>query len=410
MATFPTPVQIQTQYFKILQSIKPSINTNDSSSDFVIRGNVFAAFASGLYGDQAKVDNDTFISTSRPAALTLRGADLGLLQLNPSVSKSIGVTISGTNGTIIAVGQLQFVYTPTGALYTNTTSGVIAGGVLLVAIYALSPGQIGNVSAGGVLQVISPPTGVGASAAITNPIADGTGTETTDSYRSRLLNRLQQPPAGGNANDYRNFAFAADSSVRTVLVRRFGRGLGTVDIYITTGTSDIDTAVTNGLSIVRVPSGTLINNVQAYYNANAPLTDCASVYGPTEIAQNVTINVDLAIGITLSSVPSDSVHNPLGLTVAQLITREIGRALYKVPVGGWQIPGLANGFVVAAYIEQSIDTWLSAEMDPTTGLAIGNIPILADRQVQMLNSPFWDQVIIGNQIVAPGTITTVVGV
>lgn len=409
MANFPTPTQIQAQYFQILQSLKPSINVNDPNSDFVIRGNVFAAFVSGVYGDQAKVDGDTYFSTARPESLTLHGLDLNLPQSPATIATSPGVQVTGTDGTIVNPGDLSLVYLPTGLLYTNTTGGTVSGGVLTVSAQANSAGQIGNVSVGSTLQIVSPPTGIQTTATLTSAMADGADAETPDAYRSRLLNRLQQPPSGGNANDYRNFAFAADPSVRTALVRRFGRGLGTVDIYITTGTTDIDTAVTQGLSIVRVPSSGTISTVQAYYNAQAPITDCPMVYGPTQINQNVTLKIDLAANVLLTTVPSDPVNNPLGLDVAQLIVREVGRALYKVPVGGWPIPGFTNGFVIAAYIEQSLDVWLSAEVDPNTGLPIGIIPVLADRQVQPLNPPSTNQSLTGNQIVAPGTITVTQG-
>lgn len=409
MASFPLPSQLQTQYFQILQSIKPSINTNDSTSDFVIRGKVFAAFASGLYGDQDKVNNDTYISSASPTGLVFHGQDLNLPQLPATQSISVGLELSGTNGTVVNPGDINLIYVPTGVTYTNTTGGTVALGVLTVSIIANSPGVIGNVSAPAAFSVISPPAGITTSANLTSDLADGSDAESTDSYRSRLLNRLQQPPAGGNANDYRNFAFAADPSVRTVVVNRFGRGLGTVDIYITTGTTDIDTAVTNGLSIVRVPAQSLLDTVEAYYLANAPLTDCPAVFGPTEIAYDMTINVDLASNILLTTVPSDPVNNPLNLTVSQLIKREVGRALYKVPVGGWRIPTFTSGFIVASYIEQSVALWLSAEIDQSTGLPIGFIPVLADLQVPLLNSPNTNQVIAADNIVAPGTISVVLG-
>lgn len=409
MANFPVPSQTQQQYFQILQSIKPSININDAKSDFVIRGKVFSAFASGLYGDQKKTDNNTFISDASPQGLTLHGRDLDIAQSPATKASSIDLQVTGTNGTVVNPGDLSLLYVATGITYTNVTGGTVSGGVLSVQIQANTPGAIGNISAPATLQVVSPPAGINTSGTLIEDLADGADAESTDSYRQRLLNRLQQPPAGGNENDYRNFAFAADPSVRTAFVRRFGRGLGTIDIYITTGTTDIDNAVTNGISIVRVPNQTLIDTVQAYYDETAPLTDCPVVYGPTELAIDGTVKVDLAAGVTLSTVPADPTNNPLGLTVAQLIVREFGRALYKVPVGGWRIPGFNTGFVVASYIEQSMDVWLSAETDSSTGLAIGKIPVLADRQVQALDPPNTNLALAGNIIVKPNVISVVIG-
>jgi len=50
-----------------------------------------------------------------------------------------------------------------------------------------------------------------------------------------------------------------------------------------------------------------------------------------------------------------------------LITREVGRVLYKQVVGGRIIPGFSNGFIVASDIEESLDLWLSAVPDPVSG-------------------------------------------
>lgn len=410
MATFPTPAQISTQYFQFLKAAKPSINTSDKNSDFVIRGNVFSGMASGLYGDQQKIYNDGFISSMRPEALALKGADYGLLaQPATAADTTMGVQVAGVNGTVVNPGDLTFLYVPTGILYSNTTGGTVASGVLVVSALAESVGQIGNITAPDTLQVVSPPTGISTVASLIVSMADGGDVETPDSYRSRLLSHIQNPPAGGNETDYPAFAFAADPTVRSALIRRFGRGLGTVDVYITTGTTDIDTAVTDGLSITRIPSSGTLASVQAYYNAHVPLTDCPAVYAPTELDVNVTVNVILAAGLTLTSVPADAINNPLGLNVQQLIQREISRVLYKLPVGGRVLPGGTVGYVVAADIEEGLDIWLSAVTDPVTGLPLGNIPILADRRCQPLNGSSFNLPLAGNQLAAPGTLTVVLG-
>jgi uncharacterized phage protein gp47/JayE len=410
MANFPTPSQINDQYKQILKSIKPSLNLNDQNSDFVIRGKAFTGLISGLYGDQKKVDNDSFISNCRPEALDIKGQDYGILRQPSTQAISAGVQVTGTDGTIINVGDLTLVYSPTGILYSNTIGGTISGGILILTVQCEASGQIGNISSPDTLQIVSPPPGVDTDALLLINMADGADVETNDSYRARLLSREQSPPAGGNETDYPNFAFAADPSVRSAFIRRFGRGLGTVDVYITSGTTDIDTAVTNGIPIVRIPGPTVISTVQAYYNANAPLTDCAAVFAPTETPIDVTINVDLASGLTLSSIPSDPTFNPLSLNIDQLIEREISRVLYRYSVGGRILPTTGFGYVIASDIEEGLDVWLSAVKDPITGFFIGKIPVLVDRQCQKLDGANYDKVLIGNQLPEPGTLTTILGV
>lgn len=409
MATFPTPSQIQAQYLQILKSIKPTLNINDPNSDFVIRGKALSGLASGLYGDQAKVNNDTYISTARPAALALHGADLGIPSQPATQAACPSVQIPCSSGHSVPVG-MDLIYGPTGVLYTTTSAATSTGTSVTVSVQCQVAGQIGNIAYPDTLTVVTPPSGVGTTAALLVSMADGSDAETTDSYRQRLLNRVQNAPAGGNQTDYPNFAFAANPSVRSAFIRRFGRGLGTVDVYITTGTTDIDSAITNGVAVVRIPSGPVIASVQAYYDAHVPLTDCAVVYAPTEISVNVGLKVNLAAGLTLSSVPSDPVYNPLSLTVLQLIQREISRPLYKLSVGGRVLPGGTQGYVVASDIEESLDIWLSAVVNPNTGSSIGTIPILADRQILPLNGSSYNLPLLQNDLASPGTLTVTLGV
>lgn len=409
MANFPKPSDIEQQYLQYLKSLKPSINTNDPNSDFVIRGKAIAGLLSGLYGDQQKVNNDTYIQSARPEALLLRGDDLAIPKQPATAAQSPQIRFTGTNGAIVPIG-LSLMYVPTGVLYQTTTTGTITGGFVDLEVEALQTGQIGNVSAPDDLQVVSPPVGVDSTASVIESLADGSDIESDDSYRQRLLSRYQNPPAGGNEVDYPNFAFQADPSVRTAFIRRFGRGLGTVDIYITSGTTDIDTAVTQGLSIVRIPSGLVLTAVQDFYDSHVPLTDCAQVYAPTEVMVDATVKVELASGLTMASVPADATYNPLGLTVEDIIIREVGRVMYKLPVGGRQIPGFTNGFVTASDIEEGLDIWLSAVIDPLTRLPIGRIPILADRQCQPLDPPDMNKELNQDELATPGTITVIQGV
>lgn len=407
---FPKPSEIQDQYFRILKSVKPSINTNDINSDFVIRGKTVSGVMSGIYGDQQKVDNDTFISSARPEALLLKGQDYAIPRQPATYAKSGQIRVPGTNGTIVNPGDLTFLYRPTNVLYTNTTGGTVSGGFIDVSIQCNIQGQLGNVATPDTLAVISPPTGIQQTASVEQSIADGSDIETFDSYRARLLSRQQEPPAGGNVTDYPKFAFEADPSVRSARVRRFGRGLGTMDIYITTGSTDIDTAVTNGQSIVRIPSPTTLAIVQAYYDTHAPETDMPRVYAPTETEIDATVKVILVDGLTLSSVPASPIYNPLNLTCGQLIEREIGRILYKQPVGGRTLPGESGGWIVAADIEAALDEWLSGVNDAVTGALKGKIPILADRQIEPLDGANYDKSIGQNELVIPGDFTIILGV
>lgn len=399
MATFPAPSDIQATYLQILKSIKPSLNINDKNSDFVMRGRAATGLISGLYGDQAKINSDTFITTARPEALILKGGDLGLT-LNPATAASGTVSITGPNGTVVNAGDLTFIYNSTNLFYTNTTGGTIASGSLTLTIQSETTGSLTNIAYPDTLVLVSPPTGVSTSSGLVTSIGSGSDIESTDSFRARVLARQQNTPSGGNQSDYQAWGFLADPSVRSVSIRRFVRGLGTVGVVITSGVTDIDSAVTAGTAIVRIPSAQVIANVQSYYDANAPLTACTVVFGPSETPVNVSVAVDLIAPFIMSSVPT-SPYNPLGLTINQLITREVGRALYNAAIGGRSLSGSPGGYIVASDIEASLDKWLGPN---------GFIKVLDDREVLPLNGTSYDLPISSNSLAAPGTVTIINGV
>jgi hypothetical protein len=410
MPSFPTPSQIFQQYKTTLKALRPDINENDPSGEAFIRGRVLSGLMAGLYSDQKRADDDTFIRDARGSTLDRFGADYNIPRQPSTPAESNAAQFTGTAATVIPVGtKLRF--NPTGLLYTLQSTIVIGGGGSITGtIICDTNGQMGNLASGGVLSLVAPIFGVDSTVTLISAASDGSDIETGDSYRARLLNRRQRPPAGGNEFDYPQFAFAADPTVRSAFIRRFARGLGTVDIYVTSGTTDIDTAITQGLPVLRIPSGGVIATIQDYYDHNVPLTDCPLVIAPTEIVVAASVSVALAAGLTLgTTVPTDPVYNPLGLTVQQLIQREVGRVMYKNPVGGRVIPGQPGGYLVASDIETQLDLMLSA-VPGSNGLPSGKIPLLLDREVGKLDPPSYNKLLAGNELTSPGVITVTLGV
>lgn len=410
MPNFPTPSQIFQQYKTSLKALRPDINENDPSGEAFIRGRVLSGVVAGMYSDQRKTDDDTFIRDCRGSTLDRFGSDYVLPRQPATPASSPSAQFTGTAATVIPVGtKLRF--DPTGITYTLQAGLVIGGGGSVTGeIICDVTGQIGNLGAGSVLQLVAPIGNVDQSVTLIAAAGSGSDIETHDSYRARLLNRRQRPPAGGNQFDYPEFGFEASDAVRSVFIKRFARGLGTVDAYITSGTTDIDTAVTQGLPIVRIPIQAVIDEVQSYYEHHVPLTDCPRILAPAEVNVAVTVNVSLAEGMNLATaIPSDPIYNPLGLTVQQLIQREVSRVLYKNPVGGRKMAGGVNGYLVAADIETQLDFMLSA-VPGSNGLPSGKIPLLLDREVQKLNGANYNLLLAGNELTAPGVITVVLGV
>lgn len=82
-----------------------------------------------------------------------------------------------------------------------------------VAVRALQTGSIGNAVQGAVMQVLNPPTGLDSVATVVE-LYGGTDTETDDQLRARILQRIREPPMGGDKTDYVAWAEAVPGVTR----------------------------------------------------------------------------------------------------------------------------------------------------------------------------------------------------
>lgn len=394
--SFKTPSQIADDYLVELKSLKRDLNTSQTDNDWYIRSRVVGGMAAGLYADQRSIANDAFPDRAREDAV-LRFLDLyfagGYIPATPSVGN---VAVTGDPSTVLPQG-LQFTYSPNGNTYQSTVAVILpaatAGSVTaLVPVQSVVAGQNQNLSASAPLVVASPPGGLNPAAMVdAEGLADARNQETVEQARARIVTRIRQPLGVGRISDYIQYAEAADPSVVSASVVRYPFGLGTVAVYITSGTTDIDAAIDAGQPISVIPSDELVAIVQAYLNVNRPVTDCVTVLKP------VAVSVDVTVEVSYQSGTGSTILNGQTLTQSQLVAREVQRAIYKTPVGGRVIG--ASGFVVASDIEETIDAKLS--IGPVT---VGSIPILADRQVHMLSVTGFNRALLPNEVPIPGTI------
>lgn len=170
-------------------------------------------------------------------------------------------TVRGTKGTIFANGLQAF--GPDGttrfALSGSVTipgtppgSDSIAGNVI-----AVTAGAVGNLQAGARLTWISPPAGADASFVLSQPLHGGTDLESAASALARIYDRLQNPPKGGTAPDWRAWAATIATVVRAYVYPR-RNGTGTVDVVITVA----------GSGQSRAPSNDLLAAVASVFDAN----------------------------------------------------------------------------------------------------------------------------------------------
>jgi Baseplate J-like protein len=101
---------------------------------------------------------------------------------------------------------------------------------------AVTAGTVGNLPVGTVCTWQSAPAGADPTFTLTAPLGGGTDAEDNPSVYARILARLQTPPRGGVAEDFRLWAGAVPGIVGVYVYPRRG-GTGTVDLVITAGGS-----------------------------------------------------------------------------------------------------------------------------------------------------------------------------
>jgi uncharacterized phage protein gp47/JayE len=97
-----------------------------------------------------------------------------------------------------------------------------------VAVRALNAGVDGNKITGDMLSLDTPGAGMNGEAPVIT-LTGGTDQETDDELRKRILFRIQQPPMGGDADDYVNWALSYPGVTRA-WCSPLEMGIGTVTV------------------------------------------------------------------------------------------------------------------------------------------------------------------------------------
>lgn len=284
---FTTPLlpDIRAELLRDLQNLQPDADVAVDSDNHV-RATVVASAIEGLYQHQQWIVRQIFPDTSDTEQLD-RHAQLHGITRKAAAAATGSITFSGTPGSAIGVGVEA--KTADGLAFVTTASGSVGGGgTVSLAAQAVLPGAAGNVAASTALTLASPPAGV-ASAATVVSMTGGVDTEADIALLARLLGVLRNPPAGGNAYDYRRWALEV-AGVESAFVYPLRRGIGTVDVVVVAAGSAL-------------PSAQLVGDVQDYIDDRRPVA-CKNflALAPTQLAVSVTVQVSLTAGATLLGV------------------------------------------------------------------------------------------------------------
>ena len=184
------------------------------------------------------------------------------------------VVFTGNTGSVVPAGAV-LKRASDSALFTTLEDGFTS-----VGITAQEAGSAGNTDAGAVLNLISPISGVQSGAVVdSNGITGGSDIESVDSLRERVLARKQQPPQGGNKQDYVAWALEVPGVTRAWCFPGY-MGIGTVGV---TFVRDGDASF--------IPDADEIASVNVYIEGKRPVTADVYVFAPTQKAVDITISL-----------------------------------------------------------------------------------------------------------------------
>lgn len=293
-----------------LNYFRLSFPTQDLSDRglFGLFARAFARFASLAQYQLLQVDNDAVPayqqdadgnvrSRCSSAALDAWAFVFGLPSGVPGIYGRRGATIStggtttpsGTAGTVVPAGTQAA--DSTGQVLVQTTAAITLDGppnTQSVGVISVTAGAAANLPVGSLLTWVSPPAGLAATATFSTALVGALDRESDVDLLARLLRRIQNPPRGGTANDYRTWAelstdvtTGAQLGINRAYIYPLRNGLGSVDVV----------PFQNGSGAGRIPGAATLAKLLAYLETQRPVTAKVRVVSALAIALRLRVRI-----------------------------------------------------------------------------------------------------------------------
>jgi len=296
--------------------------TPEADCDLAVRLYAAAAELQALGIQSEWVLDQSFPQTARGVYLDYHAQMRGIART--AATKAVGTlrfSVERAPSTALSIAAGTACMTEGETRFQTTAEAVLAAGELSVdaPAEALEPGRSGNAAAGTIVILTACPVGI---TGCTNPapFTGGSDQEDDASLRSRILESYQRLPNGANAAYYQQVAMSHAGVAAAQVVGR-ARGIGTVDVYITTEAG--------------VPSEELVEEVRADLQEKREIAVDVSVCVPTKKTVNVAVAVQSADNVEFQTVKAE-VESALtnffsGKLLGQpILLAELGNRIYQV--------------------------------------------------------------------------------
>lgn len=255
-----------------------------SRSVLAVLAKIWAGACHGLHGFFAWLFLQVFVDTAEDEYLR-RWAAVWNIERKPAAQAAGAVRFTGHDGAAIPAGTLC-INNGTQQQYALAADAAVSSGQATATVYAVEPGAAGNLDAGAELALVAPVAGVEPTALVLDDgdgagLSGGVDAETDASLRARLLARLRNPPRGGSAADYVQWALSVAGVTRAWCYPLMG-GIGTVGLCFVT-----DDAATGP-----IPTQEMVERVAAYIETVRPATvEGIDVFGPEPLENVVRLKI-----------------------------------------------------------------------------------------------------------------------
>lgn len=224
----PTLTQLRTQALQDVQASPLGISGLLRFSAFKVLSWVQAGLAHLHYGYLDWIARQAVPFTCTDEFLEGWAALVGITR-EAAAAAAGSATFAGTAGALVPSGTA--LRRGDGAGYVTTSDLTLgSAGAGVAPILAQAPGALGNMDAGTPLALAAPIPGVRGAVTASGPATGGADMEADAALRTRMLYRYREPPQGGAAPDYVEWAEAVPGVTRA-WCRPNGAGAGTVVVY-----------------------------------------------------------------------------------------------------------------------------------------------------------------------------------
>jgi uncharacterized phage protein gp47/JayE len=251
---------------------------------------VLAGLAHSLFGYIKFIEKQAFPDTATDEYLE-RWASIWGVTRRAATFAEFTLDVTGTNGTVIPAGTVY--RRSDGMEYTVDEEVTIAGGVGELALTANEAGTGSEVAEGDTISVLSPIAGLTSAGTVAELTTEPDDSEDDESLQARVVDRIQNPPSGGAANDYIQWALEV-AGITRAWVGPQALGPGTVVVYIV---SDDEDPIT--------PSAPKIAEVQAYIDVLAPVTATVTVVAASLLPIDLEIAVDPNTSVVQDAIEAE---------------------------------------------------------------------------------------------------------